>query len=132
MRTSILAVIGVLVIGIGVLHPIAYAGDAAGIVAGGLLAYAALRYLNFENRDGVVYYRTHVWVESVVLVLFLGRLAYRFIEAATAGKGSTNGLSQLENPVNAGALLLFACYYIAFSMVLIRRVGQIDPAPTSD
>lgn len=127
VRTIILSVIGALVIALGIFHPIAFAGDAAGMAAGALLAYAAIRYLTFENREGEWYYRTHVWVETVVLVLFLGRMAYRIIESvATSGhSGRNNSLAHIEDPITAGALLMFVCYYILVATVLIQKEKKL-------
>lgn len=128
VRTIILAVIGALVLALGVFHPIAFAGDAGGIAAGALLAYAAARYLAFENRDGEWYYRTHVWVETIVLVLFLGRFAYRIINSvATGGQAAGgNSLARMEDPITSGALLMFVCYYVLFAAVLIRKEKELS------
>ncbi|HUX19792.1 MAG TPA: hypothetical protein VMW69_01045 [Spirochaetia bacterium] len=132
-RSIVLGIIGALVVGAGYLRPIAFAGDAVGILAGALLAFAAIRNITFERREGDWYYRTHVWVESVVLVLFVGRLAYRIIESVAAGRhaSGTNNLSQLEDPLTAGALLMFVCYYVAFAIALIQREKKLPP-PASD
>lgn len=124
VRIWIMAIIGALVVGAGVVHPLAYLGDAAGLVAGGLLAYAAVRYLTFEQRDGDWYYRTHVWVESVVLVLFLGRLVYRIVQSIQEGRHQ-QGAAQMADPLTSGALVMFVCYYIVFAVVLLRREWKL-------
>lgn len=131
VRVWIMAIIAALIIGIGALHPVVYLGDAAGLLAGALLAYAAARYLSFDERDGDWYYRTHVWVESTVLVLFLGRLAFRLVQSIQEGQ-HRQGVAQMEDPLTAGALAMFVCYYIVFAVVLLRREKKLVPRPGSE
>lgn len=126
VRIWIMGIIAALVVGLGVLHPAVYLGDAAGALAGGLLAYAAARYLSFERRDGEWYYRTHAWVETVVLVLFIGRIAYRLVQSIQAGQHH-QGVTRMEDPLTAGALMMFVCYYIIFAVVLLRREKKLVP-----
>lgn len=128
-RTGIFGTIGALVLASGFLHPILYAGDAAGLVAGAALALLAIRFLVFERRDEAWYYRTHVWIESVVLVLFLARLVLRVWEVMQNG-GRQNAV-QAEDPFTAGAISLFVGYYIAFHIGLLRKERALGAPPST-
>lgn len=41
------------------------------------LGLTAIRHTRFEHRADGWYYRTHLWIEIAVLVLFLSRIIYR-------------------------------------------------------
>ena len=127
VRICILSVVGLVALGFGALHPIAYIGDGAGIVAGCLLGYAAVRFLSFERREGAWYYRTHIWVEAAVLVLFLGRLVFDIVVGIHQGR-SRNSAAQFEDPLTAGVLLMFVCYYALFGAVLLHRERELRNA----
>jgi len=124
-RIAIIAVIGALMLASGVVHPIAYVGDAAGLLVGTALALVAVRYLVFEKRESDWYYRTHVWIESVVLVLFLARLVLRVWEVMQ--NGGRQNAAQAEDPVTAGAIFMFVGYYIAFAIGLLRKERALEP-----
>lgn len=128
-RIVIIGIIGALVLASGIAHPIVYAGDAAGAAAGAALALVALRFLVFERRENEWYYRTHVWIESVVLVLFLARLVLRVWEVIQ--HGGRQSAAQAEDPLTAGAIFMFVSYYVTFSIGLLRRERTLE-APTSD
>lgn len=123
-RIAVIGVLGALLLAAGIVHPIAYTGDAAGIVAGAVLAVVAIRFLVFERREGELYYRTNVWIESLVLVLFLARLILRFWEVAQTG-GRQNP-AQTEDPLTAGAIFTFVSYYIVFAIGLLRRERKLE------
>lgn len=127
-RIVIMAVVGVLVIAAGLVHPISFAGDAGGLLAGSALALLAVRYLTFERREERWYYRTHVWIETLVLVLFLGRLLYRLFQTLHTGNASEGGAAEMEDPVTAGALFLFVCYYLLLSVALLRKHKSLETA----
>lgn len=124
IRCAIMIVLGGLVVVTGFAAPVTLIGDAIGVVAGIALAYAAAGHLVFEKREDGWYYRTHAWVEAVVLILFIGRLAYRFVEVFSAS-GRANGFQTVRDPVTAGALFSFVTYYIALAVVLLRRSRRL-------
>lgn len=127
VQISLISIVGVLLLASGIVHPITYAGDVAGLVAGAGLALVALRNLVFEKRENDWYYRTHVWIESAVLVLFLARLILRVWEVMQ--HGGRQSASQAEDPLTAGAVFLFVSYYIAFAIGLLRRERSLGKAP---
>jgi hypothetical protein len=132
-RIIILAVIGALPLVAGVLHPFLYAAFAMGAAAGAALSLVAAHYLVFERREGKLFYRTHVWVEIVVLVLFFGRIVYRLAEVLRHPPGSASAGAQpfgtLNDPLSAGALAFFLAYYIAFAWNLLVRSRRLQAPP---
>ena len=125
VRIGITSGIALLVLGVGYLHPIAYVGDAVGMLAGAGLALLAIQFLVFEQRDGTWYYRTHVWVESIVIVLFLARLGFRAWEMTRSG-GGHQSVARLEDPFTSGAVLMFICYYLLFAIALLFKGRNLE------
>ncbi|MEC1021191.1 sporulation protein [Bacillus paralicheniformis] len=62
------------------LHPLSYFYDLIGIALGLILTVYALKHVSIENRDGILYFKTHLWIELIVLLLFLYRFLYRIAE----------------------------------------------------
>jgi hypothetical protein len=61
---------------------------AAGLACGGSLAYVGLRHTRFEVTPEGRFYTPHTYIGLAVTLLFLGRLAYRFLYLA----GGANGM----------------------------------------
>jgi len=54
--------------------------DIAGFSIGLLLLYLAIKNKVFEKREKGLYYRAHIWIELIIMILFLARFVYRFSE----------------------------------------------------
>ncbi|XBM32856.1 hypothetical protein AAG663_11675 [Bacillus licheniformis] len=84
------------------LHPLSYFYDLIGIALGLILTVYALKHVSIENRGGVLYFRTHLWVELIVLFLFLYRFLYRIAE-----------IGQLQTAVSDGGSAAYGALFCA-------------------
>ncbi|MGG1553846.1 hypothetical protein [Paenibacillus ferrarius] len=131
VRTSLFSVFGVVILALGFVHPIHFIGYGLGLAGGTLLGLTAIRHTRFEHRADGWYYRTHLWIDITVLVLFLGRLAYRYAAIAVSSTPSNMNpadFSQFsKDPVTAGAFFIIVSYYVIFFGYLLREEKKLDP-----
>lgn len=126
-RMAVLGIIGILLLVAGYMHPILYLADAAGIACGITLAYFAVRHCTFEWRDQDLYYRTHIWIEMLVLALFSGRIAFRFIFMfSPEGQAMlANDPAQMQqytrDPWTAFVFFIIVAYYIWYFRFLLKE-----------
>lgn len=131
VRIGIFTVIGLVLIAAGFVHPIVLAADGAGLVLGGLLAWLAIRHSVVERRSDGLYYRTHIVIESLVIALLAGRVAYRFLFAmqdaqtvANAG-GQTDALQQYgRDPWTAAIFFILIAYYAGYYLYVLRAAPK--------
>lgn len=140
-RLSLFGLLGVIIFILGFVHPIHFIGYLIGLAGGALLGRTAIRHTRFEHRTDGWYYRTHLWVEVTVLVLFLGRIAYRYAAIAIitgTGSGSATTFSWADfsqftkDPVTAGVFFIIVSYYVLFFGYLLREGSKLDPAGLAD
>lgn len=131
VRIGIFSVIGILLIAAGFVHPIVFAADGAGLVLGGLLAWFAIRHSVVERRSDGLYYRTHVVIESIVIALFAGRIAYRFLfamqgtQAAMDAGGNPDALQQYgRDPWTAAIFFILIAYYAGYYVYVLRAAPK--------
>lgn len=110
-------------------HPVMLIGYAAGVIGGLVLARYAERHFVTERRSGELFFRTHIWIESTVLALFLGRIVYRFIEVAMMGDFGA-GMPQdpvmmTKDPITGGIVFIIISYYFAYYLFVIRSAKTI-------
>ncbi|HTA26352.1 MAG TPA: CcdC protein domain-containing protein, partial [Bacteroidia bacterium] len=79
IRIVLFSIISLLFLAFAILYPMAFVSDGVGIIAGLILAYIATNHAQFEKRENGLYFKTHIWVEIVVITLFLARFIYRVI-----------------------------------------------------
>lgn len=93
VRGSLFVVVGVLLLVTTLQRPAIVWWDAAGAVAGAVLAWLAVRNTRYERRADGWYYRPHGAIGALVILLFLARLAYRVTaaEALWNGQGTAGG-----------------------------------------
>jgi len=133
-RSFLLGAIGVVFLVLGGLNPVSIVSDVVGILLGILLGYVGASLTRFEHRGGQWQYLPNPWLGSLVIVLFICRLAYRLYEMFTAGQ---NGLQTYGANPWAGAgssswasgftMIMFA-YYIAYAVLLLRSSGRVSPS----
>ncbi|MFT0823892.1 sporulation protein [Bacillus swezeyi] len=113
------------------LHPLSYLYDLIGIILGLMLTAYALKNVSIENRDGVIYFRTHLWVELLVLCLFLYRFLSRIIEINVQQGDLINGGSAAygaffaQDPATMIGFFVLAVYYVGFSFFVLKK-GKIE------
>ncbi|CAI6024410.1 hypothetical protein [Cohnella sp. JJ-181] len=131
IRVGLFSVVGLVLIATGFMHPVVFAGDAVGLALGGLLAWFAIRHSVVERRTDGLYYRTHVVIESLVIALFVGRIAYRFLfamPAATQTADAFGGAGALQqygrDPWTAAILFILIAYYAGYYLYVLRAVPK--------
>lgn len=129
VRLIFFSIIALLLLALAAAHPIMLVGYAAGIFGGLVLARYAARHFVTETRGDGLYYRTHIWIESTVLALFLGRIAYRFIEMglspAAAANAAPDPAAIAKDPVTGAVLFIIIAYYFAYYLFVMRRASQL-------
>jgi len=113
------------------LNPMSYLFYLIGAVAGGVLVFIAVKNMIFEKRADGLYYRTHVWVEIAVLVLFFARLIYRFyIMSQVMGVDATDPdamskrLQYTRDPFTSFVFFLLCTYYIGYYFYVYKRSAE--------
>ncbi|MCM3626001.1 cytochrome c biogenesis protein CcdC [Paenibacillus glycanilyticus] len=134
MRIGLFCVIGILLLVTGFPHPAIYLSDALGIACGAVIAYYAIKHSRFEQRDDTLFYRTHVGIETLVVLLFIGRIAFRVIEMFGEGgtmamnpnlNGGTAQMQQYTNdPLTAATFFLLVAYYIGYYTFILRKSDE--------
>ncbi|WP_067621727.1 hypothetical protein [Alicyclobacillus acidiphilus] len=134
-RVVIFSILAVVILAAGISNPLSYASDALGLVIGGVIAYVSARTTRFEMRNGRWGYMQHMWIGIGLIVLFIGRLAFRFIELSQQvgelqqqrGSGQ-NGVSaqSFSDPWTAGIFMLLVAYYIGYFTFLLRKAKALE------
>jgi hypothetical protein len=138
VRMAILALAGVLTLAFS-LRSFELAGSlAVGGVAGALLGYFGVRHTKFETTPQGQFYTPHLYIGLFVTVLFLGRLAYRFIllyptmQAATKVSESPFAGYQ-KSPLTLAIFGIVIGYYVTYYAGVIResrRLAGSTPSST--
>jgi heme O synthase-like polyprenyltransferase len=140
IKIIFLAVIGVIFIVMGFLNPRVYIFDAIGIMLGGIISYYAIRTTSFERRKDAWFYRSNPWIGFLLVVLFVGRIAYRVFQeyALFSTSASANGqiatqsgfVSYSHDPISAIILFTLITYYVLYYTLLIRRKPNLETNKT--
>ncbi len=137
VRMVLLAFVGVLyVIGL-VQTPTHLLFALLGLVLGGGLVYFAMKTTRFEQRPKGWFYRPNAWIGSLLIVLFIGRMAYRVYEVSKqvqtqiAIKSSTQatvqpGMYSTSDPLTAIVLFTLIAYYVRYSIFLLRQQQHLS------
>ncbi|MDB5056520.1 MAG: hypothetical protein JWM44_4570 [Bacilli bacterium] len=126
-RIILFGILGLVMLALGFLHPILFLADGIGITCGAVLAFYAIRHSVFEWRDTILYSRTHVVIESTVIILFLGRVLYRILFVFngvknTAAASDPNQMQQYtKDPFTVAIFLVIVAYYMAYYTFVIRK-----------
>ncbi|ERI07842.1 hypothetical protein [Aneurinibacillus aneurinilyticus] len=126
IRMALFLLIGFLILWSSFIHPILYLADAAGIICGITLAMLAIKHSMFEQREKELYYRTHIGIETTILILFIGRFAYRFLvifsmEQAAAAESQLDMKQYIKDPWTAGIFFVVVAYYIWYYAHILRE-----------
>ncbi|MDU0205919.1 hypothetical protein ACYEXS_13360 [Paenibacillus sp. MAH-36] len=133
-RLTLFSILGIAIFLLGFVHPIHFIGYLIGLAAGAGLGLTAIRHTRFEHRADGCYYRTHLWIEIAVLVLFLSRIIYRVAFIALSPNASSMNPADptqfTKDPVTAGVFFIIVSYYILFFGYLLREESKLDPDAT--
>lgn len=107
-----------------------------GLACGAALAGLGLRHTRFEVTTEGRFYTPHTYIGMAVMLLFLGRLAYRFLYLSIgtggtfAGDPGAAGAYQ-KSPLTLGVFGVLVGYYVLYyAGVLFRTRASALPAPT--
>lgn len=135
IRSVIFLIIGVLLLAGGMSNPLVYVSDAIGIILGCVLAYVGLRTTEFREQDGRWLFRSNQWLGIILIVIVLGRIAYRFfVVYNTMGNISATGGTANQytyntftsHPLTAGFIFILIAYYAGFYFFLIRKKNTLS------
>ena len=101
--------------------PMNLAALLGGGVLGGALGVYGLRLTRFETTPSGLFYTPNVHLGIALSVLFIGRIAYRFIEMAVSGlpTGSATPHDFARNPLTLAIFATLAVYYCAYAAGLL-------------
>ncbi len=99
---------------------------AAGLLAGGALGLFGLRRTRFEPTRQGLYYTPDARLGMVLMVLFVGRLAWRLLQAYVLEPQVDHGLADFaRSPLTLSVFGLLAGYYISYAIGLARWRMQV-------
>jgi hypothetical protein len=109
----ILSAISVLIVGTSLQNINLPLGFAAGLLLGALLGLLGLRLTRFETTDAGHFYTPNTHIGIALSVLFVGRIAYKFI---VTGNGATaqNPTLPFQSPLTLFIFGLTVGYYIVY------------------
>jgi hypothetical protein len=126
-RLAAFGLVGLIIMLVGLLHPILFLADGVGIAVGVVLAYYAIRHFVYEWRDELLYTRTHIYIEATVLALFLGRVLYRILivvmvaKASGTASGDNPSIQYVRDPYTVAIFFVIITYYFIYYAFLIRK-----------
>lgn len=136
LRIGILALAGGLVAATSVTRGVEMLGALiAGLACGAALAYAGLRHTRFEVTPEGRFYTPHTYIGLAVSLLFLGRLAYRFLYLQSGANGTLGpdpnaAAAYQRSPLTVGIFAVLVGYYVLFYAGVLRRTrASALPAP---
>lgn len=99
-------------------YPVALAALAVSAALGSALAVLALRRTQFEHVNGEVFFTPHARIGLFVAMLFVGRLAWRFVDIAI--NHTPPDPNPAAHPANMIAFGLLAGYYVTYAAGILR------------
>lgn len=106
-----------------------------GLGVGVLLARWGASHTGFERSGKEVYYVPHTYSGLAVTALFLGRLAYRYLQGhdAIAPPAGQDGFGQIaamygRSPLTLGFFFVVVGYYVCYYSFLLYRSRHLDDA----
>ena len=110
-------------------HPGNLLGMAIGVVLGAGLGVYGLRLTKFEVTEQGRFYTPNVHLGIGLSLLFIGRLAYRFVQIyAAADPGPMGPPDFARSPLTLAIFGTLAGYYVAYAIGLLRWSRRVIPA----
>jgi hypothetical protein len=126
-RVVSLSVIGGALLVLSLMDQRMLAGEVAGLVAGAALGFWGLKLTRFERQGDGVHYIPHSWFGIGIMVLLLGRLAYRYMVMLPAMHVAQAGAQQSPYPRSPLTLALFGLlvgYYVCYYIGVLRAAKK--------
>ncbi|QQZ09084.1 sporulation protein [Heyndrickxia vini] len=128
VRITLFSILLILLLFTSAIHPISYLYDLVGIGLGVILLLFAVKHSTFEQKNEILFYRTHIWIESLILFLFLSRFLYRMIEVYNLSKIQPQMDPQTfgKDPLTLAVFFILAVYYIGYYSFILRKSKSIS------
>jgi len=132
-RIVVFSLIGALVL-LGALRNVEVAGAMlAGVAGGVVLAWFGVRHTKFDVTEMGTCYTPHTYIGLFVSLLFLGRIAYRFIVVYpmmhAAAQASGNPLAAYQkSPLTMAIFGVLVGYYVAYHAGVLGRSRALPAA----
>ncbi|WP_159016673.1 hypothetical protein [Cognatiluteimonas profundi] len=125
LRTGLLALVlcGLLVSAVAL--PKVGLAIVVGLLLGGVLGAAALRFTSIEAVDGARWYTPNPWIGGALSLLLVGRLAWRWGGGAFSQGGAQ--VAQNMSPLTLGILAALVAYYVVNGAGLAWRMRELAP-----
>lgn len=126
-----------IIIAASALHPISYLYDVIGGGVGYILAKNAIQYSLFEIRQEALYFRTNIWIESLILFLFFSRFLYQIIiylntlHSFSFQDPMTYTQDFTNDPLTRAVFLILSVYYIGYYIYLLRKGKEMEESKNS-
>ena len=137
IRIGILTLVGGLVAATSAMRgPEMLEALVAGLACGAALAYVGLRHTRFEVTPEGRFYTPHTYIGLAVTLLFLGRLAYRFLYLANGAAGTSFGdpnaaATYQKSPLTIGIFAVLVGYYVLFNAGVLFRTRSPELSAAS-
>jgi hypothetical protein len=110
----ILAIFSALIVGVSFHNPKLLLGFGGGLLPGALLGWVGLRLTRFETTGEGHFYTPSAHIGVALSLLFIGRLAYRFMELRPFSNPSPQPHAIAQSPLTLLILGLLAGYYMVY------------------
>ncbi len=102
---------------------------AGGLLAGALLGLYGLGKTRFESTPQGLFYTPNAHLGIALSLLFVARIAYRFIEVYTLDPSVPHGAEDFaRSPLTLAVFGLLAGYYVSYAVGLVRWRFRVLPA----
>ena len=128
LRIALLTVVGVAASAtIGMRNTQILEAIIGGLACGAALGYLGLRHTRFEVTSEGRFYTPHTYIGLTVLLIFLARLAYRFLYLASDPSAAA---TYQRSPLTFGVFGLLVGYYVLYYVgILLKTRASAPPAP---
>jgi hypothetical protein len=133
VRIALFGVIGALILLGSLRNPTAIGALLGGLVCGCVLGLVGLRHTRFEFTPQGRFYTPHTYLGIAVILLFVGRLAYRFISMASYGAqnlgSSPDPFANLQrSPLTLAIFGVLISYYLVYSFGVLQKARAANTA----
>jgi len=130
IRMVVFGLVALLILFGAIINPMSLISDGIGIIAGLVLAYIATNHAKFEKRENGLYFKTHIWVEMIVITLFMARLVYRLymyqdlFQPDQNSQDMQNSMKSMQDPFTGAVIFTFCTYYIGYFSFVLKEAKK--------